>query len=88
MPIKDEEEKILLTSLGQPIWLNLNIKRNGKFFIIEKYCYNGVFFINDIVSEDKQFLSYQEFQNKYMISTNFLDYYGIVDAVPERWKKN
>ena len=53
MPIKDEEENILLTSLSQPIWLNLNIKRNGKFFIIEKYCYNGVFFINDIVSEDK-----------------------------------
>ena len=67
MPIKDEEENIVLTSLNQPIWLNLNIKRNGNFFIIEKYCYNGVFFINDIVSEDKQFLSYQEFQNKYMI---------------------
>jgi hypothetical protein len=49
------------------------------FFIIEKYCYNGVFFINDIISEDKQ--SYQELQNKYMISTNFLEYYGIVGAV-------
>jgi hypothetical protein len=23
------------------------------FFIIDKYCYNGVFFINDIISEDK-----------------------------------
>ena len=43
-----------------------------------------VFFINDIISEDKQFLSYQEFQNKYMISTNFLEYYGIVGAVPKR----
>jgi len=57
------------------------------FFIIDKYCYNGVFFINDIISEDKQFLSYQEFQNKYMISTNFLEYYGIVGAVPKGWKK-
>ena len=38
------------------------------FFIIKKYCYNGVFFINDIISEDKQFLSYQEVQNKYMIA--------------------
>ena len=37
--------------------------------------------------EGKQFLSHQEFQNKYMISTNFLEYYGIVGAVPERWKK-
>ena len=33
------------------------------------------------------FLSYQEFLDKYMISTNFLEYYGIVGAVPERWKK-
>jgi hypothetical protein len=25
--------------------------------------------------------------NKYMISTNFLEYYGIVGAVPKGWKK-
>ena len=35
----------------------------------------------------KQFLSYQEFQNKYRISTDFLEYYGIVGAVLKRWKK-
>ena len=59
--------------MSQPIWINFNIKRNG----------NSVFLVNDIISEDKQ--SYQEFQNKYMISTNFLEYYGIVGAVPKRW---
>jgi hypothetical protein len=53
------------------------------FIIIDKYCYHDVFTINDIISEDKQFLSYQEFQNKYMTSTNFLEYYGIVGAVPK-----
>ena len=31
-------------------------------------------------------MSYQEFQNKYIISTNFLEYYGIVGAVPKIWK--
>ena len=35
----------------------------------------------------KKFLSYQELQNKYMISTNFLEYYGIAGVVPMRWKK-
>ena len=44
LPIKDEEEKDIINTLSQPIWLNLNIKRNGNFFIIVKYCYNGVFF--------------------------------------------
>ena len=58
------------------------------FFIIDKYCYNGVFFINDIISKDKHFLSYLEFQNKYMISTNFLEYYGIVGTVPKRGKND
>ena len=72
--------------MSQPIWLNFNIKRNGNVYIIDKYCYNGVFFINAIISEDKQFLSYQEFQSKYMISTHFLEYYGIVGAVPKRSK--
>jgi hypothetical protein len=71
------------------IWLNFNIKRNGNFVIIDKYCYNGVFFINDIISEDKQFLSYQEFQNKYIntISTDFLEYYGIVGQSQRDGKK-
>ena len=44
LPIKDEEEKDIINTLSQPIWLNLNIKRNGNFFIIVKYCYNGVVF--------------------------------------------
>ena len=60
---KDEEENSIINILCQPIWLNFNIKRNGIFFffINDKYCYNGVFFINDIISENNQFLSYQEF---------------------------
>jgi len=32
-------------------------------------------------------LSYQEFQNKYLISTNFLEYYGILGAIPKGWKQ-
>jgi hypothetical protein len=64
--------------LGRIIWLSFNIKRNGNLFIIDTYFYNDVFFINAIIFEDKQFLSYQEFQSKYMISTHFLEYYGIV----------
>ena len=57
------------------------------FFLLSKnIVINGVFFSNDIISEDKQFLSYQEFQNKCMIGINFLELYGIVGAVPKREK--
>jgi hypothetical protein len=52
LAIKDKQEKDIINILSQPIWIKFNIKRNGKFFIIEKYYYNGAFFINDIISED------------------------------------
>ena len=79
LPPKDEEENNIINILNQPICLNINAKRNGNCLLLKKYCYNGVFFI-------KQFLSYQEFQNKCTISTNILEYYGIVGAVPKEWE--
>ena len=81
---KDEEENNIINILNQPIWLNVNIKRNGNCFVMEKNIV--IIFINDIVSEDKQFLSYQEFQDKCMISTSILEYYGIVGAVQKGWE--
>ena len=85
---KDEEENSIINILCQPIWLNFNVKRNGNFFLLLTNIVIMVsFFINDIISEDNQFLSYQEFQSKYMISTNFLEYYGIVGAIPKGWTK-
>jgi hypothetical protein len=53
LPPKDERKNNIINILSQLIWLNFNIKRNGIFFIIGKYCYNDIFFINDIMSEDK-----------------------------------
>jgi hypothetical protein len=58
---KVEEENNIINILCQLIWLNFNIKRNGICFINDKHCYNYYFFINDIISEDNQFFSYQEF---------------------------
>ena len=76
LPIKDEEENNIINIMSQPIKLNFNIKRNKTFFIIEKYCYNSVFFISNIVSEDKKkCLSYQEFQNK----EEFEDTQGVIN---------
>jgi hypothetical protein len=53
----------------------LILKEIRLFFIIEKYCYNCVFFISNIVSEEKKNgLSYQEFQNK----EEFEDTQGVI----------
>ena len=46
-----------------------------------------VYFLLMILSMKINSFCHQEVQNKYMISTNFLEYYGIVGAVPKGWKK-
>ena len=45
---------ILLTTWVNPLSLILILKEIRFFFVIEKYCYNCVFFISNIVSEDKK----------------------------------
>ena len=50
---KMKRENNIINILNQLIWLNFDIKRNGIFCIIGKYCYNDIFFINDIMYEDK-----------------------------------
>jgi hypothetical protein len=41
----------LLTFWVNPFGLILILKEMINVFIMDKYCYNGVFFINDIVAE-------------------------------------
>ena len=39
--------------------------------------------IQDILSENGKFLSFQEFQHIYKINCNFLNYYQVVSAIPK-----
>ena len=49
-------------------------------------CENGVFFVNDLISENKMLFTYEEFKNHYNIRLNFIEYFSILSAIPHRWK--
>ena len=49
-------------------------------------CENGVFFVNDLISENKMLFTYKEFINHYNIRLNFIEYFSILSAIPHRWK--
>ena len=51
-----------------------------------KYIENCIFFINDLVLDNNTLFSYEEFEKKYNIKTNFVEFYGILSAIPNRWK--
>ena len=72
--------------LSQPIWMNSNIKINGSSFIKPRYISKDVFFINDLFS-GKNFLTYNQFQRKYEVNTNYLEYFAIISAIPVLWRR-
>jgi hypothetical protein len=55
---------------------------------MNKTCFeNGVFFVNDLISENKMFFfTYEEFMSHYNIRLNFIEYFSILSAIPHRWK--
>ena len=46
-----------------------------------------IFFIQDILNADGNFLTFAEFQNKFSIKTNYLHYFQLLAAIPSDLKK-
>ena len=74
------------TILSQAVWFHEKIKVNNKIIFYEKWCDAGLFFINDLLNENDAIMSYEEFNRKYNIRTNYLLYYGVIQAIPKSWK--
>lgn len=75
--------------LLQNLWFNSNIKIGKKIVWFEKWYRKDVKTNRDIVKEDNHtFMSQNEILCKYGISTNFLQYWGLIMAIPKNWKNN
>ena len=72
--------------LSRPIWYNPNIKIGNNFIFWNNISEAGVNFINDLIDEDGEFLSYEEFVNAYNIRIDFLNYAALIHAIPIEWK--
>ena len=49
----------------------------GNSFLVMNYQNSQVIFINDLISEDGSFLSYDYIRNSLKVKTNFLEYTGL-----------
>ena len=67
--------------MSQCIWLNGNIIRNGRKFILPHWIQKGIYFINDLLANDGRFLSFAAFRNTYLLDINFIDNYSIINAI-------
>ena len=44
----------------------------------------GIVFIKDLLKEDGSYLSFEEFKGKFSCKTNFIQYFQIISAIPDR----
>ena len=73
------------SDIGQEMILfnNKEILVGNRPFFLKDWFVSGIISIQDILSENGKFLSFQEFQHIYKINCNFLNYYQVVSAIPK-----
>ena len=63
---------------------NKDILVDGNEVYINEWFKKGVVSIKDLLKNDGKFLTFKEFYDKYGCQTNFLQYYQIISAIPNR----
>ena len=69
-----------------PIWYSSNIVVGGKTPFYKKWYNSNIIIINDLLkdSDPSTFYSSDEFNQRYRVNTNFLQYHGLVSAVKKK----
>ena len=62
---------------------NKEILVGNRPIFLKSWFEEGIVSIQDILSENGKFLSFQEFNQTYKIKCNFLNYYQIISAIPK-----
>ena len=70
----------------QTLWYNSEVLINRKTVFYEDWFRCGIWHVNDLLGEHGGLLSFNEFQKLYATNTNFLQYQGIISAIPRKWK--
>ena len=68
------------------LWNNQDITIEGKSLFWKSWTENGIYYIQDILNENGKFLTYEEFNRKYKIKINFLNYFQILASIPANLK--
>ena len=71
----------------QPLWKSCLIKINNSSVYYKQWYDKGVRFVNDLLDNNGSFLSFDEFQTKYNITTNFIQYYGLCRSIKDGFGK-
>ena len=80
----DDDKKARL----QKIWFNDEIKMNGKTAMIKGLYEAGITDFDDLLTANGVTIRFSQFKRKYpnVLGVNFLNYHGLIRAIPMSWK--
>jgi hypothetical protein len=53
---------------------------------LKNWIENDINNINDLLEQNQQIMSYEIFQDTYHVDTKFVEFYGIISAIPRHWR--
>ena len=68
------------------LWNNRFIKIGGKTIYYKAWVRKRIWKINDLLDSHGHFLSFKNFKSKFGVRCTFLDYAGLLAAIPKEWK--
>ncbi len=83
-----ENENNVTNPSTQIIWFNSNIKINKRPILYKTLLKKGILTVGDLLNHDNRFYNFEEFIDKYQVKITFTDYYGIIKAIPAKWKSD
>ena len=69
------------------LWNDKDIKIDNKIIFFRTWFKKGVYTLTDLLDPNLDFLTYEEFKLRYQVQTNFLTNNGVMNAIPQEYKK-
>ena len=67
--------------LQNPIWFNDRIKVGGSCVFYRRWLEKGIYCVNDLLNEDGDFASLNQFLNKFSVQVDFLTFEGLLNSI-------
>ena len=68
------------------IWNNRNIMIDGKPLFYKCWFENNITHVEDLLDNNGNFLSFNQFSEQYQPKTPFTLYFGLISSIPTQWK--
>ena len=70
------------------IWNNQNILVDKKPLFYKSWFHHDIVQVQDLLNVNREFLSLADFKQKFNIDTPFTLYHGLINAIPNEWKRS